>query len=377
MQHLSILHLVNGISDSSITRIVRDLVHHLGQQNFTWHVGGLSGMGDMEDEFERIGAKVVVFAKAKGRPVDTMRRIRDYVAGNRIDIVHTHTPRAILMLRLALGRRRHQQLHLATKHILNFPGDRKWGLLYSLVDRLLLYSPDHLIAVSGRVYREITVCPGLDSRRVSMIRNAVDASPYNVPDQRDSCRAEFGLPPESLVIGSTGRVEKQKRYDLFIRGFSSVLSRHPQARLMIVGDGTLRKELEQLAVAEGLSHAVIWPGFRSDIPRLLAAMDIYVQSSANEGLSLSILEAMAAGKPVIITDVGGARELVEDGKTGLLIPPGSASVIAESILALMGNPARMSEIARAGREYVVQEFGLMRMMESYCGLYRTLAKRLP
>ncbi len=376
MKQLSILHLINNFGDASITRIVRDLIQHLGQQDFTWHVGGLSGAGDMQGEFKRLGATVVDFAGADATRAKIRHRIRDYVEENRIQIVHTHTPRCVLMLRMALGRR-HQQLHVATKHILNAPGDRRWGMLYSLIDRLLLYSPDHLVAVSDKVYRGIMACPGLDRTGVSMIRNAVDSEPYHVPDQRNPCRAEFGLTPDQLLIGTSGRLEKVKRYDLLLLGFSMTLTKFPQSRLMIVGDGTLRHELEKLAETLGIGDAVIWTGFRKDIPRLLAAMDIYCMPSANEGLSLSILEAMAAGKPVIITDVGGARELVEDGKTGLLIPPGSAEAIAESLMDLLGNPEKMSAIAQAGRDYVVKEFGKNQMMESYGRLYRTLAARLP
>jgi glycosyltransferase involved in cell wall biosynthesis len=374
MKHLSILHLINNFGDSSITRIVRDLVRHLGQEDFTWHVGGLSGVGDMQDEFGRLGAKVIAFADADARPSETMRRIRDYVAENRIEIVHTHTPRAILMLRLALGRG-HRQLHVATKHILNSPGDRRWGMLYSLADRLLLYSPNHLIAVSGKVYREIMACPAIDTARVSMIHNAVDHESFHAPGQREACRAEFGLAPDIVVIGSSGRLEKVKRYDLMLQAFAAVNAGFPGTRLMIIGDGSLKSDLEKLAEKLGVADAVIWTGFRRDIPRLLAAMDIYLQSSVNEGMSLSILEAMAAGKPVVITDVGGARELVEDGRTGVLIPAGSAPAITTALTELLEDPEKRYGLALAGREYITREFGVQQMMESYRRVYETVTSR--
>jgi len=376
MKQIAILHLLNNFGDSSITRIVRDLVIHLGSGDFTWHVGGLDGVGDQQDTFDRHGAGVAVFGNAGADFTETRRRVREYVEENRIDIVHSHTPRSLLTLRMALGGR-HRQRHVATKHILNSPGDRRWGLLYSLVDRLLLYAPDHLVAVSGKVMRGITACPGIRTGRISLIRNAVDNTHCHMPEQRDACRAELGLTPGQVLIGTTGRLEKVKRYDLLLRGFSKVHEAFPRSRLMIAGDGTLRNALEELARGLGIRDSVIWTGFRKDIPRLLAAMDVYIMSSVNEGLSLSILEAMAAGKPVVITDVGGARELVEDGKTGLLIPPGSAEAIARGVTALLGDPVRMSELARAGREYVVREYSLERMMESYGRLYRALAARLP
>lgn len=373
---MNVVHLLNDFGDSSISRIVAALVRHLGQREYRFHIGVLNDVGDMRREFSRLGAETVDFSDGKRGMLAASKRIRRYVSEHRINIIHTHTPRTILVAAMALGTA-HKPAHLATKHILNIPGDRRWGLLYSLADRILLYAPTHLVAVSGKVHDQITACPWLGGGRVSMIRNAIDSEACHAPGQRDLSRSEFGFAPDLVVIGSSGRLEKVKRYDLLLQAFATVFERFPKVRLMIAGDGSLRAGLATLAGQLGIADAVIWTGFRTDIPRLLAAMDIYVQSSVNEGLSLSILEAMAAGKPVIITDVGGARELVEDGKTGVLIPPGSSGAIAASLLELIENPAKMSKIAQNGRDYVVHEFGLERMMESYGRRYATIASRLP
>ena len=142
---------------------------------------------------------------------------------------------------------------------------------------------------------------------------------------------------------------------------------------MIVGKGWLRPKLEALAANLGISRAVIWTGFRQDIPRLLAAMDIYVQPSANEGLSRSMLEAMSSGKPVIVTDVGGAKEVVSNGRTGILIAPGSASAIATAIVGLLDHPDKRSAFAQAGQSRVFEEFGVQRMVDAYQDLYKALA----
>jgi glycosyltransferase involved in cell wall biosynthesis len=371
-----VLHLMNSFWDSSISRIVVRLVRHLGPRNFRFHVGALEGSGDMQTEFARSGALAVDFSAGNRGMMNMAKRIREYVSAHGVDIIHTHTPRTILVAVLALGFRPRRPTHLATKHLLYSPGDRRWGLAYSLMDRVLLYAPNLLIPVSGKAREQITACPGL-KRRAMMIRNAVDTGAFYVPDQRNACRLEFGLPPESVVLGSSGRIEIVKRYDLLLRAFSSVHGQHPETRLIIAGDGTLRPILEALANELGIAEAVIWTGFRKDVPRLLAAMDIYVNSSVNEGLSLSILEAMAAGKPVIITDVGGAREVVEHGDTGLLIPPGSADVIAKSIMVMLEDPSETTRIAAAGRKSVLREFGLERMLEGYGKIYETLVEHLP
>jgi glycosyltransferase involved in cell wall biosynthesis len=144
---------------------------------------------------------------------------------------------------------------------------------------------------------------------------------------------------------------------------------------VLIGEGQQRPELEALANQLGITHAVIWTGFRKDVRRLLAAMDIFIQSSGNEGLSLGLLEAMAAGKPVIATDVGGTSEVVLDGETGILIPPHSSSAIGAALVDLLDNPEKRSALADAGRAFVVREFDVERMMNSYGRLYQSLLMR--
>lgn len=385
MTRIAILHLLNHFGAAGIGRAVHVRVQHLGQQGFTWHIGALLGLGppaltgvlppkecDLKEEFRRLGAQVVDFSDRHNASGNLTRRIKEYVVAHQVKIVHTHSPRTVLAAAMALIGT-HETIHLATEHLLYTPGDRRWGLIYTLLDRFSLYLPDHIIAISQKMYRQIVALPGLSAKRITVIHNAVDCESFYVPDQRDPCRLEFGLSPESQVIGYAGRIEKMKRLDLLLEGFSLVLTRHPQARLMIIGEGQLRPRLEALAASLGISQAVIWTGFRQDIPRLLAAMDVYVQPSANEGLSKAMLEAMAAGKPVISTDVGGAPEVVTDGKTGILIPPGSSSAIWTAIVDLLDHPEKRSTLAQAARSHVVREFDVQQTTDAYRHLYEALA----
>lgn len=376
MERTVILHLMNNFHDASISRIVFRLVQHLGVADFDWHIGGLSSQGDMQDMFRSQGARIAAFPDGNDHPGSVTGRIREYVETHKVDIVHSHTPRTLFMACLALRRRsaNRQVRHLATKHILNAPQDRRWGLLYTLFDRLTLYLPDHLVAVSRKIKNQISGTPGLSASRVTVIQNAIDCDSFCQSYLRDVCRAEFGVAADQLVIGSSGRLDLVKRYDLLLMAFSALLQRHPEARLMLVGDGVLRGELERMSEGLGISHAVLFTGFRQDIPRLLAAMDIYIMASANEGLSLSILEAMAAGKPVVITDVGGAREVVETGRTGLIIPPLSVDAIKEALLFLLESEVERRKLAQAGKEFVHKEYGVGKMMNEYRDLYGTICR---
>jgi glycosyltransferase involved in cell wall biosynthesis len=374
MPEIAILHLMNAVGDSSIGRIVQRLVRYSDDQRYSWHVGGLR-KPDTRLEFGDVGAQVVDFSDRTNGSTNLGGRIREYVANHQVKIVHTHSPLTTLKVAGALAGAR-ETLHLATVHLLYAPGDRRWGLVYALLQRFTLYLPDHLVPVSRRMGRQIAAYPGMKASRVTAIQNAIDCESFYLPDQRDDCRSEFGLAPESLVIGYMGRIEKMKRLDLLLHAFVPVLARHPQARLMIIGEGKLNTELDAIAARLGVSHAVIWTGFRQDIARLLAAMDVYVQPSTNEGLSLSILEAMAAGKPVIATDVGAAREVITDRQTGILVRSGSTSAISAAIMELLNHPQKRSALAQAGRNRVVRQFGVQQMVDGYLRVYNALASRL-
>lgn len=372
MTRIPILHLGNVVADSSSGRIIERLVTYLGQEQYSWHIGGVSGLGDMQEVFTQLGAQVIDFSNHQNGSRYLPARIRDYVAAHEVRIVHTHSPRARLTVAMALVATPHT-VHLATEHLLYAPQDRRWGFLFALLDRATLFPADHVVAVSQRMRRALVALPGLDARRVTAIQNAIDCASFFVPEQRDACRLEFGLTPESRVIGFAGRIDRVKRLDLLLEGFSGVLAQHPQARLMIIGEGGLRPKLEAMAARLGIDHAVIWTGFRQDMPRLLAAIDLYVQASINEGLSLSILEAMAAGKPIIATDVGGAQEVLAHEKTGILIPPGSSSAIKDAVVDLLSLPDKRAELAQAARDHVVQQFGVQRMVDGYRLVYEGLA----
>ncbi|MDD2337020.1 MAG: glycosyltransferase family 4 protein [Geobacteraceae bacterium] len=375
MKSIAVLHLLNNFGDASITRIVEKIVENSRSQNINWHIGALSPIGDMQSVFNELNCNTVDFSSDTGRKEKTTLRIREYLTNHKIDIIHTHTPRTILQVTLALGKKL-PTVHLATKHILNSPGDRRWGWMYAVLDRLALYLPDEIVAVSHTLYKQILANPGLRTEHVSVIQNAIDCEYFYAPEQRENCRLEYGLKPTDFLIGSVGRLDKVKRYDLLLQGFSEIVRDHPNARLMIIGDGSLKEMLVSLATKLGVADSLILPGFRKDIPRLLAAMDVYVQTSVNEGLSLSILEAMASKKAVIITDVGGAREIVMQTKTGIIIQPYSIRAIAGAISELIIKPKMRLAIASSAREYVTREFNFQRMTTSYCTIYKKIVRNI-
>jgi glycosyltransferase involved in cell wall biosynthesis len=369
MRRVSVLHVMNNFDESSISRIVMRLIENLGSGDISWHIGAVTNLGHMQGAFEERGCRVADFAaNGAGGP---RRSIRSYVREHGIDIVHTHTPRTIVDGTLAL-RGPPGVKHVATKHLLYAPSDRRWGLAYALIDRLTLYLPDVVVAVSGTMRAQISKQPLINPNRIVLIRNAIPVEGVRLPHERIAERGELGLPADALVLGYAGRIDKVKRIDLLLKAFREVLEQFPRTRLVIAGEGSLTEEMKTLAEALGVSHALAWPGFY-EMRKLLAVIDIYIQPSDNEGLSLSILEAMAAQRAIIATSVGAAREVISDGETGILVPPGSSMALADAVLRLLHDPNRRAAISQAARVRVESEFELGKMVEGYAAVYSNLA----
>jgi glycosyltransferase involved in cell wall biosynthesis len=369
MAIINVLHLMNTFSDSSISRIVLRLVESMDMKDIRWHVGALSDPGVIKEEFIRIGAQGIDFSEnGKNNSRIMMNDVRKYVLTNHIRIIHTHTPRTIFTGYSALSGLSNIS-HLGTKHLLTKSGDRKWGLIFSTLDRLSLYFPDVLIPVSQAMYRQIVKQPGIQPSHVNMIRNAIPNEHFYLPSQRDSCRKELGLPTNAIVLGYTGRIQQVKRLDILLDAFIQIVGLYPEAWLVICGEGEARPQLEESAIRSGISDKIIWTGFRQDIPRLLSAMDIYIQTSSNEGLSLSILEAMAAGKPVIATDAGGNSEMIDHERNGLLIKNCSITEIVKSISLLIEKPGYREQLGMSALKLVQNDFSLNKMVKNYQNLY--------
>ena len=362
------LHLMNDFAYSSISRIVQSLVQHQGHLKIDWHVGGFHEPQTLMDDFIHMGAHAMDFSKDPGGIGKQILYLRTYIHENGIELIHAHTPRTILMTAMALGKRPHP-IFLATKHSLYRPDDRRWGWIYFLLDRLSLYVPDHVIAVSNEMKKSILHSPFMRDDGVTVIRNAIEYEHYYCPEKRDQVREEFGINSNTITLGFAGRIAPAKNLDILLKAFSGVLIENPNVRLILIGKGEQKHELTKLAADLKISDAVIWTGFRRDIPRLLSGIDIFILPSSNEGLPLSLLEALAAEKPVIATNVGGTSEVIIDNLTGLLIPAQSVTALKSSILRLLEDEGLRTDLARAGRKSIMEEFRSRNMTNSYWQLY--------
>ncbi len=235
-----------------------------------------------------------------------------------------------------------------------------------------LLSPmvDQFVTVSRDLARWLVEDIGLPRRKVLPICNGVDTHRF-CPGGRQVARATLGIGPERIVIGTVGRLDPVKDQAGLLRAFS-LIADDPRALLLIAGDGPCRAELETTVSALDLDGRVRLLGERDDVPRVLAAMDVFVLCSIGEGISNTILEAMATGLPVVATRVGGNPELVVDGNTGFLVVPRSPGALAAPLRRYLENPGLVAHHGRSARDLAEAEFSLERMVGAYEKLYERL-----
>jgi glycosyltransferase involved in cell wall biosynthesis len=192
---------------------------------------------------------------------------------------------------------------------------------------------------------------------------------------RGRLRAELGLAPDALTVGIVARLVPIKAHEVFLEAAGRLRRRLPRVTFVVVGDGERRTELEGEARRQGLQGHIHFLGWRQDLERIYADLDVVALTSRNEGSPVSLIEAMAAGRPVVATRVGGVPDLIEDGLTGALVGTGDAGALADAIGTLLADPDRRGAMGTAGRKRVLPAFGAERLLADIDRLYMELLRR--
>jgi sugar transferase (PEP-CTERM/EpsH1 system associated) len=233
---------------------------------------------------------------------------------------------------------------------------------------------DRLLSVSTRLAERMAHEVGFPPDRIHTIHNGVELSRFQTGIGRSNARRALGLPVDTPIVGAVGRLVPVKDHTCLVDAVARVGRDGLQPVLVIAGDGPRRRAIEEHASSLGIGDRVRLLGHRKDIDVVFAALDVFVLSSVSEGLNNTILEAMAAGLPVVATRVGGADEMVLEGSTGFLVPPGSPDMIAEALRRLLVDPVAAAAMGEAGRARAERDFDLGRTILKYERLYTDLAR---
>jgi colanic acid/amylovoran biosynthesis glycosyltransferase len=369
---LRIAYLIDKLHLAGAQIHLLQLLGGLDRRRFAPRVYCLIRGGPVADKVRALGLEVEVLGmgaiygfsawRALPRLVRSLRR-------HRVQLVHTYLVSANIYGTLAA--------HLAgvsvavtSRRDMGF--SRNWRL--RLVEQWLINPlTDRVTAVCPAVARQVAAERGLSERKVVTIPNGVDLAAHDpalLP--REATRQALGLSGDEAALGVVAHLSPVKGHVDLLEATARIVAERPRVRLLVVGDGVLRQPLEARARSLGLDGRVLFTGERHDVAAVLAALDVVVVPSHTEGLSNALLEAMAMGRPVVATAVGGNRDLIEDSLTGLLVPPADPPALAAAVLRLLDQPAEAERLGRNARERVATDFGLDRMIQRYEQLYEDL-----
>ena len=289
-------------------------------------------------------------------------------------IVHTHTAKAGFLGRIAARLAGVPVIvHTFHGHVLHGYYGAVTNKLLRWLERWLAWMSDRLVTVSEQVKSELVGYGIAPADKITVVPLGFDLRPFlNCSDLRGEFRRAMALSDQHKLIGIVGRIFPIKNHALFLESAARIAAQDSTARFLVVGDGILRTSLEIQASQLGISERVLFTGWRRDLPRICADLDVLVVSSDNEGTPVSAIEAMAAGCPVVATRVGGLPDLINHKKTGLLVPPRDADALTSAVLELLNNSEFAREIGRNAQEAVRQRFTVRRLISDIDQLYSHL-----
>lgn len=358
-QELRVAHVAYSLRTGGMERLLVEFARHAAPEREKLSFHCLTEASTPADDIRAAGCPVFLWRKPEGFRWRAVRQLADQFRRDRVHVVHTHNSGAMIYGALA-GRIAGVPAIVHTRHGQRFGAGRRQTFTFAQVTRLV----DRVVTVSQDGARQ-SLAEGIAKHRVRTIWNGIDLSRFQFRGPR------MGGP--AILVA---RMVPEKDLPTLISAVAIVIQQDPTFCIRLVGDGPALAAARQQVAALGLQSSVEFLGERQDVPDLLRDASLFVMSSLTEGISLTLLEAMASGLPVVATEVGGNAEVVESGRTGRLVPPSRPDLLAQALLDVWRNPMRAAAMGVAGRERVETHFDIAGMVRRYEALYReVLAER--
>ncbi|MCF8034431.1 MAG: glycosyltransferase [Desulfarculaceae bacterium] len=355
--------LLSSFITGGMERQALSLARSVGEHGFDPLMISLDGSGPLQEDIEEAGLPSLILNKKKSIDLALFVRLARLGKEHSIDLIHAHNWYAGFY---AVGSRFISNVPVVTTlHGFAYNVIKRRQFLRMLAAKLSTYT----VCVGQQVGTEAIRKYKLNGKKVKVIYNGVDCQGFAASSQGAEVRASLGIGPETTVFLFVGRISPIKDLPCLLEATARLARSRSGFRVIIAGSGESLGELQGQARQLGVSDKVSFLGERKDIPDLLSASDALVMSSLNEGISMAILEAMAAGLPVIATDVGGNSELVKDQHTGLLVGAKDAAGLAGAMQRAVDDPGRLRQMGQAGQSVCLNQFSLQQMVENYCAVY--------
>jgi len=367
---IRIAHVTGWLHFAGKENGIVNLVNGLDPEIFENYIFTFVKGGPLTHRVDPARCRVVELGDKLGGDYKLYFKLAQEFRRHRIHIAHTHS--WATLLEGVIGARMARVPFIIHGEHGTLKADSK---LHILLQRWIWRTTDEVLSVSEVLRENLYKTFTFPKERIRVVVNGVDLSRFDFSKNGIDYKAQLGVPADALVFGTVGRFVPVKSYPTLLRASQKVFREIPNAYLVVVGEGPLQDELLKLVRELEIVDRVKFLGWRKDVPEILRGVDVYALASESEGMSNTILEAMASGRPVVTTNVGGNPELVVDGETGLLVPSLNPEALAAAIAKLLREPKLRRQLGENGRRRVEEQFSLEAMVRNYAKVYREVFNR--
>jgi len=365
---IRILHVTFSMDFGGTEQVIAQLVRGLPQTEFDSLVACIDGnIGPMADGMREQGIPVIGLGRKPGLDRSLVRRLRDLVRREHIDVLHGHqyTPWFYAWL-AALGT---GAKVVFTEHGRFYPDHYRWKAFW--LNPVMALTSGAVVAISEATRLALARYEFIPKARVQRIYNGIEPLTRE-PGRRQQVRQALGIPDAAFVLGTVARLDPVKNQRMLLDAAARIMQQDADVRVLLVGDGPERAQLERLVDELGIQERVLFTGFQPQPGDYMQAMDVFLLTSWTEGTSMTLLEAMSLGLPCVATAVGGNPEIVEDGVTGRLVPCDDADSLYQCLRELRASPGELVRMGQQGLAHFRDRFTVARMVGAYAGVYRRM-----
>ncbi|NQT32164.1 MAG: glycosyltransferase [Candidatus Omnitrophica bacterium] len=371
MKKAKVIHMVEDLEVGGMESIVLAIACGIDRDKYDPEVWCVHKRGGFLEKLEAAGIKVVDMGINSCYNPKGIMKLSSSLKEARPDIVHTHSyfvnVAGRIAARMAGVPRVVTHIHNAYVH---------YSFLNCVIEKILSYFTDKIICCSEAVRNFAIKKEKINFSKLAVIYNGIDLQRFDHMPEKAVARRSLGINDDEILITSVASLTEKKGQKYLVEAAADIVKEHSNVKIMLVGKGPLKNKLEEDARRLNLSSSIVFLGVRHDIPEILGASDIFVLPSLVEGLSLAIIEAMAAGLAVVATNVGGNPEVVHDGITGTIIPPEDPEALSEAVKALLLDNRKLKTMGWDGRRVCREEFSQEIMIRKIEQLYDSLIKKI-
>ena len=363
---IRLMQITHDLAIGGLQQVVVNLCRTIDKNKFHTTVLCLRALGPLTREIEKLGIKVMLLPqKQTGTDYFSFLKVADILKNENIHVIHTHNTQPLIdgTLGAIISGGRQRIIH--TDHARQFPDKKR----YMFAEWCMSHFVHKMVGVSEQTTENLHKYEKIHRKKLMTIENGIDGSSFAISIDKKSKRKELGIPPVGPVIGVISRLEKVKGITYLLQAMPKIIKSFPELTLLIVGDGSemdnLKSETNQLDVVQNVKFA----GVRHDIPEIFQILDIYLLPSLSEGLPMGLLEAMAAGCPVIATRVGGIPKVAGNNRTVIIVEPRNVEMLKTKTLTLLSNTELQYKISNAALELFNSQFSAKLMSRNYMELY--------